>query len=110
MKQKDIYYANLDPVKGSEQRGQRPVVILSGNTMNTNMNLCIICPITSKIKNIKTRVLLQMDKINNLNYDSEIIVLQVRTISKQRLNQKIGEISNLQLNETIEKLNDILKF
>ena len=50
MLQKDIYWANLDPIKGKEQKGKRPVVIISGNTMNKNLGIFIICPISSKIK------------------------------------------------------------
>ena len=51
MFQKDIYWANLNPTKGKEQKGKRPVVIISGNTMNRNFGIFIVCPISSKIKN-----------------------------------------------------------
>ena len=44
MLQKDIYWANLNPTKGNEQKGERPVVIISGNTMNKNLGIFIICP------------------------------------------------------------------
>ena len=51
MKQRDIWMADLNPLKGSEQQGIRPVVIVSGNAMNDNFGSCIICPLTTKIKN-----------------------------------------------------------
>ena len=51
MKQREIWFANLNPTKGREQRGIRPVVIISDNDMNDHMDICIVCPLTSKIKN-----------------------------------------------------------
>lgn len=93
MKQKDIYLVNLDPVKGSEQGGVRPIVIISGDTMNDNLGICIACPISSKVKNYASCVKLEKNKINNLDQDSEIITFQIRTISKTRLVKKIGRIS-----------------
>jgi mRNA interferase MazF len=109
MRQRDIYWADLEPVKGSEQRGKRPVVIISGNTMNENLDIVICCPLSTSIKNYAGCVILTRDSINNLKSDSEIITFQVRTISKTRLSKKIGEISYDQLEEIIKKLNEILK-
>ena len=51
MKQREIWITDLNPVKGSEQRGISPVVVLSGNAMNSNLDVCIVCPLSSKIKN-----------------------------------------------------------
>ena len=110
MKQKEIYYANLDPVKGSEQKGLRPVVIISGNTMNGNLEICIVCPLTTKLKNIQSRIFLKKDSVNNLRQDSEVLIFQIRTISNARFTKKIGEITNEQLATIIERLNDILKY
>jgi mRNA interferase MazF len=47
MKQREIWLVDLNPVKGSEQRGIRPVVIVSGNAMNDNLQICIVCPLSS---------------------------------------------------------------
>ena len=67
--QGEIWSANLDPTKGSEQAGQRPVVIISGNTLNEVMPIVIIVPITSKIKSYPTCVRLPADKITGLKKD-----------------------------------------
>ena len=48
MKQKDICFADLNPTKGREQSGVRPVVVIANNTMNDNLDICIVCPLTSQ--------------------------------------------------------------
>ena len=110
MKQGEIWYADLEPVKGSEQSGKRPVVIISGPTMNTALQVVIVCPLTSVIKNIKGCVVLQKDGINNLKKDAEILVLQVRTISKNRLSKKIGNVSKHQMELIKEGINIYLNY
>lgn len=110
MKQRDLYLANLNPTKGSEQRGIRPVVIISGNAMNDHLGVCIICPLTTKVKRYAGCLVLTPDSTNNLTEESEVITFQVRTIAKERLLRKIGNITLEQL-ETIKRgLTDILTY
>ncbi len=110
MKQKDIYWAELDPVKGSEQRGKRPVVIVSGEAMNDHLDIVICCPLSTSVKKYSGCVILEKDRINNLKTDSEIITFQIRAISKSRLTKKIGAITKDQLKEIIVGLNEILVY
>ena len=110
MKQKDIFLADLNPVKGSEQKGKRPVVVISGNIMNDHLGVAIICPLSSKIKNYKGCVVLKKNKINGLSSDSEIITFQVRTISRERLIKKLGTITADELDTVIHGLNEILYY
>jgi len=110
MLQKDIYFVDLDPIKGKEQNGRRPVVIVSGNTMNKNLGVFIVCPISSKVKNYAGCVNVPKNKINKLNEDSEIITFQIRAIAKERMIKKIGEITNEQLKEIINSLNEIFYY
>ena len=107
MRQKDIYLINLNPTKGAEQQGVRLAVVISGNTMNDNLDICIICPITSKIKNYEACVVLKKSNLNNLTSNSEVITFQIRTISKNRLIKKIGEISDQELKQIFLGINDI---
>ena len=100
MNQREIWLANLNPAKGSEQAGFRPVAIVSGNLMNTHLNVVLSCPLTTKIKNYKGNVILKPDKTNGLKKNSEILVFHIRSISKNRLVEKIGEITP----EELEKL------
>ena len=110
MTQGEIWYADLEPVKGSEQAGRRPVVIISGPSMNTALQIIIVCPLTTVIKNIKGCVIIEKNTINNLKKDSEVLVLQIRTISKQRLTKKLGNITNSQLELIKEGVNLYLNY
>ena len=110
MKQGDIYWANLNPSRGREQSGRRPVVIISGDAMNDNFDVSIICPISSIIKNYTGCLIVKKNKINNLKTDSEIITFQVRAIAKERLVKKIGQISGQEFSNAICLLNEVLKY
>lgn len=110
MKQKDIWLADLEPVKGSEQGKTRPIVIISGDTMNDNFPVIIACPLSSVIKNFENCVVIKKNAKTGLSSDSEVITFQIRTISKTRLTKKLGEISEPDLDEIIEGLNDVLRF
>jgi mRNA interferase MazF len=110
MKQGDIYIANLNPSRGSEQRGQRPVVVVSGNAMNDHFGVVIVMPLSTKIKKYAGCILLKRDKINNLKQDSEVITFQLRSVSKDRLTKKMGNISADQLHELKKKLLEILTY
>jgi len=85
MKQKEIRLANLNPTIGKEQRGICPVVIISGNAMNKHSGKSIICPITSKVKNFMGGIVIEKNKANGLQQDSELLTHQVRMIAQERL-------------------------
>ncbi|MDQ6844157.1 MAG: type II toxin-antitoxin system PemK/MazF family toxin [Bacteroidota bacterium] len=110
MKQGEIWYADLEPVKGSEQSGKRPVVIISGAAMNISLQIVIVCPLTGVIKNIKGCIVVNKNEINNLKKNSEVLVLQVRTISKIRLSKKIGEITKNEIELIKQGINLYLNF
>jgi mRNA interferase MazF len=110
MKQRDICLADLNPVIGSEQSGIRPVVVISGNAMNDNLNICIVCPLSSSIKHYAGCIVLQKDDINHLDHVSEVISFQVRTISKSRLTKKIGIITESQLQQILLGLKEVLTY
>lgn len=110
MKQREIWQANLNPAKGSEQAGFRPVVIISGNLLNEYLNVVIVCPLTSKVKNYKGHVVLKPSEQNGLDKTSEILNFHVRSISKDRLVKKLGVITEKELVQTKRGLNEILTF
>ena len=110
MKQGDLYFAKLDPAAWSEQKGLRPVVIISGDSMNEALDICIICPLTSSIKNFPGCPVLEKNKVNGLEKDSEVLTFQIRVLSKSRLLNKIGVISQKELTEIKKGLVDILTY
>jgi mRNA interferase MazF len=110
MKQGEIWYANLNPSKGSEQAGHRPVVILSGNMLNTHLPVVIACPLTTQIKNYKGNVVLQPNETNQLDKPSEILTFHVRSVSKDRLTKRIGIINKNELKAIKDCLNEILTY
>ena len=110
MKQCEIWYADLNPVKGSEQQGFRPVVIISGNVLNKYLRTVIICPLTTKVKRYKGNIVLAPNDENGLSKISEILIFHIRSISKERLVKRIGKISNEQLNTLKQGLDDILRY
>ncbi len=110
MKQGEIWLTDLNPVKGSEQSGTRPVVILSGNLLNTHLPLVICCPLTSKIKNYKGNIVLKPNSDNKLTQDSEVLLFHIRSLSKDRLLRKIGYIYKSDLELLKKSLTEILTY
>lgn len=110
MKQGEIWELYLNPTKGSEQSVRRPAVIISGNMLNTYLQVVIVCPLTTSIKNYKGNLILEPNKINGLEKTSEVLIFHVRSVSKTRLDKKIGKISLKEVAVIKKTLNDILKF
>jgi mRNA interferase MazF len=110
MKQGDIWLANLNPTQGTEQFGTRPFVIISGNLMNDVSDLVIGCSLTSTIRNLRSNTILPITESNGLSVKSEVLVHHIRSITKSRFKQKIGQISQSQLKEIKENLNKLLTY
>ena len=91
IKRGDIFYAELNPVIGSEQGGIRPVLIISNNTGNRHSPTVIIAPITSRTHTkAKLPTHTEVQDFDKLDKDSIILLEQIRTIDKQRLKQYMG--------------------
>jgi mRNA interferase MazF len=110
MKQGELWFANLNPVKGSEQAGMRPVVIISGNLLNTYLNTVICFPLTTKIKQYKGDIVLHPTTENGLTTASEILTHHIRSISKDRLTKRIGNIEEKDVQLLKKYLNEILTY
>lgn len=110
MRQGEIWFADLNPSKGSEQAGLRPVVIISGDLLNQHLPVVIAMPLTSKVKKYKGNPVLTPSKLNGLISESEMLVFHIRSISKDRFINKVGNIEPSQLDTAIKTLNDILKY
>ena len=99
----EIYYADLDPVVGSEQMGIRPVLILQNNVGNHFARTVIVAPITSRIhtkSKIPTHSNIGM--IGRMKYPSVVMLEQLRTLDKRRIGYYIGKLPE-------EKMQDVTR-
>jgi mRNA interferase MazF len=110
MRQGEIWYSDLNPTKRSEQSGMRPVVILSGDLLNTNLGVVICIPLTTKVKNYKGNPILSPGERNGLTAQSEMLMFHVRSISKERLVRKVGTIEKSEIQLAIKTMNELLKY
>lgn len=93
IKRGDIYYANLNPVIGSEQGGTRPVLIVSNDIGNKYSPTVIIAAITSRQTKSKIPTHLSLSDIEGLPADSIVLLEQIRTIDKQRLKEHLTRLN-----------------
>jgi mRNA interferase MazF len=91
-----IHWAQLNPTRGSEQAGRRPVLIISNNHANEilpNVTVIPISSITESAKIYPTEVYLSPD-VSSLPKPSVAMIHQIRTVSKVRLESMCGVIEN----------------
>lgn len=93
IKRGDIYYAELNPVIGSEQGGTRPVLIISNDIGNRHSPTVIVAAITSRVHTkAKLPTHTAVNDFEGLDKDSIILLEQIRTIDKQRLREYWGTL------------------
>ena len=97
IKRGDVYYASLNPIVGSEQDGERPVVVVQKNLANKHSPTIIIVPITTVLKRMDLPTHIPISKNNFLKKDSMIIVEQIRAIDKKRLKAYLGHLKPEQM-------------
>ena len=93
IKRRDIYYADLSPVVGSEQGGIRPVLIVQNDIGNKYSPTVIAAAITSQKdkSNLPTHIKVNAENCG-LAKDSIVLLEQVRTIDKRRLKERMGRL------------------
>ena len=95
IKRGDIYYANLNPVIGSEQGGTRPVLIISNDTGNKHSPTVIVAAITSRVQTkAKLPTHLYLEAIEGLPDSSIILFEQIRTLDKTRLKERLAHLND----------------
>ena len=93
MKRGDIYWANLDPVVGSEQGGIRPVVIIQNDKGNLHSPTVIVAAVTTSRKKPELPVHVAITaRESGLRQDSVVLTEQVRTLEKSRLSRYAGSL------------------
>lgn len=103
----EVYWANLDPTKGHEQSGQRPVLILSQDVFNERSGVVIAVALTSKSQKAGFPLTLPLSS-PALPKPSWVKISQIRTLSQERLGKRITKISPEEIDLIIEGLNEII--
>ena len=93
----EVWLADLDPTRGHEQAGLRPVLVLSDDLFNEGpADLVVVLPITSTLRRIPSHVRLSPPE-GGLRAESAVLCEAIRSISKQRLVRRWGIVSNAKL-------------
>ena len=96
-----VYEAGLDPVAGAEQKGTRPVLIVSNEEFNQAMPNVTVLPLTSTKRRLYPSEVLLSAGIAGQQLESIAMAHQIRTISKQRLGKLLGHLNDAQYQDEI---------
>jgi len=104
----DIWLADLNPVRGHEQSGRRPVLVVSVDPFNQGRaDLVVIVPITSTLRPVPFHLTLQPPE-GGLTNPSSLLCEAVRSISKDRLVQRWGQVTSATLEAVADRLRILL--
>jgi len=105
----EIRWADLNPTRGKEQAGVRPVLILSHNIFNERSGTVIAMALTSQTQRAGFPLTFELDS-EKLPKKSWVKISQIRTLSVERIGRKIARVSVEELKQVIEGLNEIIGF
>ena len=103
----DVYWADLNPVKGREQSGRRPVLVISDDVFNERSGTVIAMAITSQSQRAGFPLTLEITD-PGMPKQSWLKISQIRTLSLLRLGKRITVLSPELVNEAIDGLNEIV--
>ena len=103
----EVRWADLNPVRGREQAGLRPVLILSQDIFNDRSGTVIAVALTSQPQKAGFPLTLEL-KTANLPKQSWVKISQIRTLSIERIGKLIGRIAPEEIEQVIEGLNEII--
>ena len=101
----DVRFCALDPTQGSEQRGTRPVLVVSNDSVNHMLPVCTVVPLSSIKAGDRiypTEVMLP-SSATGLPKDSVAMVQQIRTVAHARLQAPLGSLENEALREAVRQ-------
>jgi mRNA interferase MazF len=103
----EIVWADLDPTKGHEQSGKRPVLVLSQDVFNERSGTVIAVALTSQQPHAEFPLSLELE-VPQLPKKSWVKISQIRTLSVERLRGKIARLSPEITDQVVEGLNEII--
>lgn len=101
----DIYMADLNPFKGSEQGGKRPVLVLQNNDDNIYCPTLIVAPLTTQLKKLNQPTHYLIKHNYALAAPSVVMFEQIKTIDKCRIQSYLGRLTR----EQFSRIDDYLK-
>jgi mRNA interferase MazF len=99
----EIYWADLNPTRGHEQGGLRPVLVLSHDVFNQRSGTVIAVAITSQTPRAGFPLTLEIRSVA-LPKRSWVKISQIRTLSTDRLGKRLGRVSSEELAQVVEGL------
>ena len=103
----EIRWADLNPVRGHEQAGERPVLVLSHDVFNERSGTVIAVALTSQEPRAGFPLTVEI-KVAGLPRRSWVKISQIRTLSTERLGRRLARISDEDLVPIVEGLNEIV--
>ena len=103
IKRNEIYYADLNPVIGSEQGGVRPVLVIQNDRGNKYSPTTIVAAITSRQTKAKLPTHIEINE-EVFEKDSVVLLEQIRTVDKSRLKEYVGKLDN----RTMDRVNEAI--
>ena len=103
----DVRWAELDPVRGHEEAGRRPVLVLSHDVFNDRSGTVIALALTSQEPRAGFPLTLE-SKAAGLTKRSWVKISQIRTLSVDRIGTRVARASEEELARVLDGLNEIL--
>lgn len=103
----DIRWADLNPVRGKEQAGKRPVLILSHDVFNERSGTVIAVALTSQPQHAAFPLTLELQSAD-LPKKSWVKISQIRTLATERLGSRLGRVTPEEMARVVEGLNEIV--
>ncbi|MCD6255023.1 MAG: type II toxin-antitoxin system PemK/MazF family toxin, partial [Deltaproteobacteria bacterium] len=102
-KRGEIYLVNFDPTIGHEVKKKRPALIISNDIHNQYSPLVTVAPLSSNVDRVFPFEVYIPKGIANLDKDSKVMIIQLRSVDKKRLLDKIGTIKDEKILNKIDK-------
>jgi mRNA interferase MazF len=103
----DVVWADLNPVRGHEQGGLRPVIVISKDIFNANSGTVIAMAITSQLQRAGLPLALEIASAR-LPKRSWVKISQIRTLSVERVGKRIARLSAEEVKQLVQGLNEIV--
>ena len=106
----EIWLVNLNPIKKNNEMGKiRPVIVYQNNELNhSDYPTTIIMPLSTHLVDDSQPIRYRLSKRDNLKKDSDVVITQIRAIDNDRFIENLGSLTNEELKDIKELLNEIL--